>query len=81
MCGALQERRRALVAPRRDGRSHESAAAAVVLGGVAVNQLLLAQADELPGNQGVDALHGAGRRKRPARAALCAPGAQGGQGV
>ncbi len=40
------------------------------LHGVAVDQLLLAQRRQVPGVDGVYALHAAGRRERPARAAL-----------
>mmetsp|Transcript_5989 Transcript_5989/g.18446 ORF Transcript_5989/g.18446 Transcript_5989/m.18446 type:complete len:217 (-) Transcript_5989:173-823(-) len=48
---------------------HEASHAALVLFSVAVDELLLAERHELARLDGVDALHGASRRKRPARAA------------
>lgn len=62
------------------GKVHEAAAAAGVLLGVAVHQLLLAQAHQLAGADGVDALHRAHGREGPAGAAL-QRGTQGASGA
>lgn len=54
----------------RKGKVHEAAMAAVVLGSVTVNQLLLTQGHQISAVDGVCSLNGSCCRERPARTTL-----------
>lgn len=54
----------------REGKVHEAAVAAMVLGGVTVHQFLLAQGHKLPRVDSICTLHRSRCRERPARTAL-----------